>query len=74
MWINYGNNGYRYYGYDGDNVYLRGTNAYNSISDFKNNPVLLTLKEWHRLFIENKNKVKKKQSKTIKIRCLIMTD
>lgn len=61
----------RYYGYDGNNVLKSGTGLYDSISDFKNNPVLLTLEEWHRLFIENKKKVKKKQSKTITIRLII---
>ena len=61
----------KYYGYDGNNDHKCGTNGLNTISHFENNPVRLTLEEWHKLFIENKKKVKKKQSKTIKIRLMI---
>src|SRR5690606_6182387 len=45
---------YRYYGYDGNKD---GVDVHDSISYFKNNPVVLTLADWHKLFIENKKKV-----------------
>jgi len=39
---------YLYYGYDGG-LFQNGLNFYNNISDFKNNPVLITLEDWSRL-------------------------
>lgn len=38
-------NSYEYYGYE-NGERQGGTNCYDEISDFKNNPTLLTLKEW----------------------------
>ena len=40
--------GYKYYGFDGSKEF-KGTNCYNFLEDFKNNPVLLTLNEFIKL-------------------------
>jgi len=56
---------YKYYGYDGNKeIYYNGTNCYDNICDFENNPVLLTLEEWNNMVNENKESVK--ESKKIK--------
>lgn len=41
---------YKYYGYDGNNN-CNGTEAWDNITKFENNPTLITLKEWEQLFI-----------------------
>lgn len=49
---NWSGNSYNYYGFDGS-VYYGGTNCHNRISDFENNPTLLTLEQWKKIFIDN---------------------
>ena len=39
-------NNWHYYGYDGSSVY-RGTDCFNELSEFQNNPTLITLEEWN---------------------------
>ena len=46
--------GYKYYGFDGSKEF-KGTNCYNFLEDFKNNPVLLTLNEFIKLTEKKRN-------------------
>ncbi len=46
---NYSVDGFLYYGYDG-NPHYSGTNCYDDLKHFQNNPTLLTLEQWKSLF------------------------
>ena len=52
---------YRFYGYDG-NESFKGTNGWNSISKFENNPTLLTLDEFIKLTKEESNVIEAAKS------------
>ncbi len=59
MWLNktYGSKwrliNFNYYGFDSSKIYNGGTNAYDNIHFFINNPTLLTLQEWKEMFIDD---------------------
>ena len=62
--IDWNGNAFTYYGYDGStNSGENGTDGWNEIYEFKNNPTIITLEEWDEC-INNKNKNEMEQTLT----------